>query len=74
MTRDSWVMAKPGSALSPGIRLRDIFACKAMQTGQVLRRKNRDIERYAGREAFLAGILAGFRLPPLQPRRSALYS
>ncbi|QDI75609.1 MULTISPECIES: aspartate aminotransferase [Leisingera] len=62
MTRDSWVMVKPGSALSPDIWLRDIFACKAVQNGQVLRRKIRDIERYAGMEAFLAEVRArGFQ-------------
>ncbi|UWQ61162.1 aspartate aminotransferase [Leisingera caerulea] len=51
-------MVKPGSALSPDIWLRDIFACKAVQNGQVLRRKIRDIERYAGMEAFLAEVRA----------------
>ncbi len=32
------------------------FACKAVQNGQVVRRKLRDIERYAGMEAFLAEV------------------
>ncbi|WP_264213375.1 aspartate aminotransferase [Leisingera thetidis] len=55
-------MVKPGSALSPDIWLRDIFACKAVQNGQVLRRKTRDIERYAGMDAFLAEVRArGFQ-------------
>ncbi|WP_259956595.1 aspartate aminotransferase [Leisingera caerulea] len=49
-------MVKPGSALSPDIWLRDIFACKAVQSGQLLRRKIRDIERYAGMDAFLAEV------------------
>ncbi|WP_261399700.1 hypothetical protein [Leisingera daeponensis] len=51
-------MIKPGFALSSGIWLRDISACNAVQNGQVPRRKIRDIERYAGIEAFLAKVRA----------------
>lgn len=50
------------SALSPDHWLREVFACKAVQQGGVLRRKRRDIERDVGMEAFLAEIKRrGFR-------------
>ncbi|WP_261398489.1 aspartate aminotransferase [Leisingera daeponensis] len=58
MCRAICVLVKPGFALSSGIWLRDISACKAVQNGQVPRRKIRDIERYAGIEAFLAKVRA----------------
>ncbi len=32
--------------------MRDVFASKAVQRGEVIRRKVRDIERYAGMEYF----------------------
>ncbi|MFW8592921.1 aspartate aminotransferase [Cribrihabitans neustonicus] len=42
--------------------MRGVFQCKAVQNGQVIRRKIRDIERYAGMEAFLAEVSArGFQ-------------
>ncbi|NVK16781.1 MAG: aspartate aminotransferase [Rhodobacteraceae bacterium] len=62
MSQETSGMVKPGSALSPDIWMRDIFACKAVQNGGVVRRKRRDIERYAGMEAFLAEVRArGFQ-------------
>jgi hypothetical protein len=55
-------MLRDASPLSPEIWIRDVFACKAVQQGLVVRRKLRDIERYAGLEAFLAEVrLRGFR-------------
>ncbi len=55
-------MIKDTSPLSPEIWIRDVFACKAVQQGLVVRRKLRDIERYAGLEPFLTeGRLRGFR-------------
>lgn len=42
--------------LCPDVWLRDLFACKAVQQGQVIRRKKRDIERFAGRDLFLAEV------------------
>jgi len=44
------------SPLSPEVWLHDLFACKAVQQGGVIRRKARDIERFAGMERFLAEI------------------
>lgn len=53
---------RPGSALSPEIWLREIFASKAVQRGQVIRRKRRDIEDYVGMERFLDELrLRGFQ-------------
>ncbi|KPU84239.1 hypothetical protein JI58_04960 [Marinosulfonomonas sp. PRT-SC04] len=40
------------SPLSPEIWLREVFASKSVQRGEVIRRKIRDIERYVGMEAF----------------------
>jgi len=40
--------------LSPDTWLRHLFSSQAAQEGGVIRRKTRDIERYVGREAFLA--------------------
>ena len=40
------------SPLSPDIWLREVFASKAVQRGEVIRRKTRDVERYAGLEVF----------------------
>lgn len=51
-------MVKPGSALSADVWIRDVFACKAVQQGLVVRRKIRDIERYVGMECFLAEVRA----------------
>ncbi|WP_082023045.1 aspartate aminotransferase [Leisingera sp. ANG-S5] len=59
---DTSGMVKPGSALSPDIWLRDIFTCKAVQNGGVVHRKCRDIECYAGMDAFLTEVRArGFQ-------------
>lgn len=40
--------------LSPDIWLRHLFSPQAAQEGGVIRRKTRDIERFVGRDAFLA--------------------
>ena len=40
------------SPLSPDIWLREVFNSKAVQRGEVIRRKTRDIERFAGRALF----------------------
>lgn len=40
--------------LSPDTWLRHLFSSQAAQEGGVIRRKTRDIERFVGREAFLA--------------------
>lgn len=40
------------SPLAPDIWLRDVFASKSVQRGEVIRRKIRDIERYAGMARF----------------------
>jgi len=44
------------SPLSPEVWLRDLFTSKAVQQGGVIRRKARDIERFAGMERFMAEI------------------
>jgi len=44
------------SPLSPEIWLHDLFACKAVQQGGVIRRKARDVERFAGMDRFLTEI------------------
>ncbi len=45
-------MSDRHSPLAPDIWLRDLFASKAVQRGEVIRRKARDIERYAGMDRF----------------------
>ncbi len=40
--------------MNPDTWLRHLFSSQAAQEGGVIRRKTRDIERYVGREAFLA--------------------
>lgn len=45
-------MHHPPSPLSPEIWLREVFASKSVQRGEVIRRKIRDIERYVGMEMF----------------------
>ena len=40
--------------LSPDTWLRHLFSSQAAQEGGVIRRKTRDIERFVGRDAFLA--------------------
>ena len=55
-------MRNRNSPLSPDAWLADIFACKAVQKGEVIRRKARDIERFAGWDRFFAEIeRRGFR-------------
>ncbi len=44
------------SPISPEVWLSDLFASKAVQRGEVIRRRARDIERFAGRERFMAKI------------------
>jgi hypothetical protein len=48
--------------LAPDVWLKDLFASKAVQEGAVIRRKARDIERFAGMDRFMAEIhRRGFR-------------
>ena len=49
-------MQNRNSPLSPEIWLRDLFASKAVQQGEVIRRKTRDVERFAGMERFMREI------------------
>ncbi len=49
-------MQNRNSPLSPEVWLRDLFTSKAVQQGGVIRRKARDIERFAGMELFLREI------------------
>lgn len=42
--------------LAPDAWLSDLFRCKAVQQGAVIRRKARDVERIVGMERFLAEI------------------
>ena len=44
------------SPLSPEIWMRDLFACKAVQQGGVIRRKARDMERFVVMDMFLSEI------------------
>ena len=44
------------SPLSPEAWLHDLFASNAARNGEVIRRKARDIERFAGWEAFRAEL------------------
>ncbi len=44
------------SPLSPEVWLDDLFSSKAARQGGVIRRKARDVERYAGRTLFLAEV------------------
>lgn len=44
------------SPLSPEIWLSELFRSKAVQDGAVIRRKARDVERFAGMDRFLAEI------------------
>ena len=55
-------MDNRNSPLSPELWLNDLFACKAVQQGGVIRRKARDVERFAGMELFLCELRRrGFR-------------
>ena len=50
------------SPILPENWLHDLFCCKAVQQGQIVRRKKRDIERYVGMERFLDELKhRGFR-------------
>lgn len=49
-------MQTQNATCNPDIFLRSLFASKAVQQGQVIRRKRRDIERYAGIDLFMAEI------------------
>jgi len=49
-------MQNRNSPLSPEVWLRDLFNSKAVQQGGVIRRKARDVERFAGMELFMAEI------------------
>lgn len=44
------------SPLDPDQFLRNIFACKAVQEGAVIRRKRRDVERFVGVDPFLEEV------------------
>ena len=56
-------MQNRNSPLDPEIWLRDLFSSRAVQQGAVIRRKARDVERFAGMERFLAEIeRRGFRV------------
>lgn len=48
-------MTQP-SPFDPEIWLRNLFACKAVQQGEVIRRKKRDVERFAGLDTFFIEI------------------
>ena len=51
------------SPLSAEIWLKDLFSSKAVAQGGVIRRKARDIERFAGMDLFMAEIhRRGFRV------------
>ena len=49
-------MQNRNSPLSPEVWLKVLFASKAVQQDGVIRRKARDIERFAGIECFMAEI------------------
>ena len=49
-------MLDRNSPLSPENWLSDLFESKAVQQGAVIRRKARDVERFAGMDRFLAEI------------------
>ena len=49
-------MQTRNSPLSPEIWLHDLFSSKAVNQGGVIRRKARDVERFAGMERFMAEV------------------
>jgi len=49
-------MQNHNSPLSPEVWLMDLFTSKAVQQGGVIRRKARDVERFAGMGRFMAEI------------------
>jgi len=57
-------MRNRNSPLSPEVWLHDLFTSRAVQEGGVIRRKARDVERFAGMDRFLAEIdRRGYRAP-----------
>ena len=44
------------SPLSPEVWLNDLFSSKAVMQGGVIRRKARDVQRFAGMDAFLREV------------------
>lgn len=55
-------MRNLNSPLAPDMWLKDLFTSKAVMEGAVIRRKARDIERFAGMDRFMAEIdRRGFR-------------
>ncbi len=60
--RKSSGMTYHSSPLTPELWLQDMFASKAVQRGQVIRRKARDIERFVGMDLFRTELQRrGFR-------------
>lgn len=49
-------MKNRNSPFAAEIWLHDLFACKAVQQGAVIRRKARDIERFAGMDLFMEEV------------------
>lgn len=49
-------MQQRNGPITPEYWIADLFASKAAREGRVVRRSLRDIDRYAGREAFLREI------------------
>lgn len=49
-------MQTRNSPLSPEVWLNDLFSSKAVNEGGVIRRKARDIERFAGMDKFMSEI------------------
>ena len=49
-------MQNRNSPLSPEVWLQDLFTSKSVKDGGVIRRKKRDIERFAGMDRFMAEI------------------
>lgn len=49
-------MLNRNSPFSPENWLNDLFSCKAVQQGGVIRRKARDVERFAGMDRFLREV------------------
>ena len=59
------------SPLSPEIWQNDLFTSKAVAQGGVIRRKARDIERFAGMDLFMAEInRRGYQVGELRSDRS----
>ncbi len=60
--RQNGGMTYYSSPLTPELWLQDMFASKAVQRGEVIRRKARDIERFVGMDLFRAELQRrGFR-------------